>query len=716
MTNTISVSFYGFDTQECCMADIMLPFSNSKITDIQVKLDAEGEIHVKLPSNLPTTGAFNEIEWEEVKNQIAEEYKRLINEQPITVKFHHFDEKDNCLADITLRDSNTIVTNIKVTSGGAVVRVDMPSWMHKRWSYSEVQWSEVRRIVTREYLAAVSKNDCSHESYLSKDNTRSCTFHSFKMNYRAFADATIISISSRIPNIQLTYDKKTHETKVFMPKGITHWDGSIVEWETLAGVIKSEFTRQIIDDSQESAPVMDDIKIDFRDIQEITACTADIKLPENKNTIKGFRVTRKKGEEKIIISLPKWIKRWNGKKTSWHDLCAFITEEYNTFTEAHRPELSNYIESTTSFNNAERNIATTKSESSIERGQKQQSEDKNEFGRKLNADNSAFIFYPRTVLRPVFFSGGKGKKTKLDLAYALNAGSYGGFGSFEINILEWIAKLRFTTNAMLLDLVKAGYVSFGWRSAISGDKLKRVMERMVDYDLVTLTKFVSLNDDGSPNERNSTIMRIVSLGKNGDILLRELGKHSTGYNPFDVYQDGNTVKRFLTSNQWLVYWLKTYTEEIGEAYETNCIINLKGPEYVGARIYATVTINDCTIVAEPVRRVEDFEIERNKQSLKAKVQRLSMMFDYMDQLYHGNDEINFLQRPIITLICEDDSHILDVYKILQPILPEIKKQEIWFTNDLRVFNYNNRGKRFFRIVNGDMKPIDIKQVLGVDEE
>lgn len=84
------------------------------------------------------------------------------------------------------------------------------------------------------------------------------------------------------------------------------------------------------------------------------------------------------------------------------------------------------------------------------------------------------------------------------------------------------------------------------------------------------------------------------------------------YNAFDIFQDGNTVKRILATNQWLIYWLRTYKDEVGENFETSCVIQLKGI-YTGARFYATVTINDCPMVAEPVRRTEDFEAESIKQ-------------------------------------------------------------------------------------------------------
>ena len=239
---------------------------------------------------------------------------------------------------------------------------------------------------------------------------------------------------------------------------------------------------------------------------------------------------------------------------------------------------------------------------------------------------------------------------------------------------------------------------------------------MSNYGLIVLTRFVTVNDDGSVDGSNRSAMRILTLGKNGSVLLHELGKSAKKYNAFDIFQDGNTVKRYLTANQWLIYWLKTHKEEIGEDYETSFRINRKGEEYISARIYATVTVNNCTMAAEPIRRVEDFEVESSKQQLCEKVQRLSSLFDNLDQLYHGKDEISFPQRPILVLLCEDDDHIREVEKTINPILPEIGGQEIWFSNDLRIFNYNKRGERFLHIIDNSMQPVDLKQIIGIDNE
>ena len=717
-TSKISVFFYNFDVQGNCYADIVLPISSNRISGFKVKLGPGGGIMVHMPSGMGTTWTFNEIEWAEVRKQITEEYRKAINNQPILVKLHDFDEKNNCLADITLRDTGVVISDFKVVLGlGGGIMVHMPSWMHTRWSYTEVQWSEVRQIVAREYLSAVSAKKQSIRSVMTSDGTQVCCFYSSVVRVEVTVEAIIVSSNEQIQGIQLVYTKDKNVIQVFMPREMnSYWNNTCIEWDALVEIITNEYRRQVLGENCES--ISDTVTIEFPHVQEVTICMVDVKLPHKKNIIKGFRIRKIKGVERIIISTPKWMGRWNDSRVTWFDLCAIIMNEYNKYSIVENKVAEKHQE-TINHEALTQNDATVDECGSGVHSSKQQPKEKNELGRIKNAKKSAFVFYPRTVLRAVASSDSSGSESKrklFDLVSALNKGSLGGIGPFEINILEWIAKLHYVTSTMLLDLIKAGYVSFGWRGDVTQAKLGKIINRMADYQLITLTRFVTVNDDGSLENNSCSVMRIITLGRNGSILLHELGKNMTKYNAFDIFQDGNTVKRFLTANQWLVYWLKTYKDEIGEDYETSCVIHLKGIEYIGARIYATVTVNDCPVVAEPIRRVEEFEIDSNKQWLCEKIKRLSLLFDNLDQLYHGKDEISFPQRPTIVLVCEDDEHIFEVLETIKLILPEIHDQKIWFSSDLRIFNYDRRGERFLHFHNGELNLVNLEQVIGIDKE
>ena len=641
----------------------------------------------------------------------------------IIVFLHEFDEKNNCLADVTLCDTSVVINDFKVMPGlGGGVMVHMPGWMHTRWSYTEVQWSEVRQIVTREYQAAIAERKQLGIVPAAPKKPHVCTFYPPVVKVDVDVTATILATGEQIEGIHLAHTKEKDILQVFMPRSMNRcWNISGIAWDQMVEIVTAEYKRQILGEPCDPDTDTSAVKIEFGRIQESTACMVDVKLPHKKSVIEGFRIKQIQGSEKAIITTPKWMRYWNDSRVSWFDLRDLIMREYKEHTKAEdQPAASPQPPVEAPVLPEEAPPAQPIEAEPGERTPKASTKEKDELGRIKNAENSSFIFYPRTVLRAeraLDNDGADSKKNNLfTLVSALNKGSLGGVGPFEIDILEWIAKLRYVTSAMLIDLIKAGYVSYGWRSNVTQTKLNKIITKMASYDLVTMTRFVTVNDDGSLDGSNRSAMRILTLGRNGSTLLHELGKNIFRYNAFDIFQDGNTVKRYLTSNQWLIYWLKTYKEEIGEDYETSCVINRKGEEYTGARIYATVTVNNCTIVVEPVRRVEEFEIESNKQWLREKMQRMASLFDNLDQLYHGKDEISFPQRPILVLLCEDDDHIFEVEEAIRPILPELGKQEIWFSSDLRIFNYNKRGERFLHVIDGSLQPIDLKQVIGIDNE
>lgn len=641
----------------------------------------------------------------------------------INVFLHDFDEKNNCLADVTLCDTSVVINDFKVMPGlGGGVMVHMPGWMHTRWSYTEVQWSEVRQIVTREYQAAIAERKRLGIAPTAPKKPQVCTFYPPIVKADVGVTATILATGERIESIHLAHTKGKDILQVFMPRSMNRcWNISSIAWDQMVEIVTTEYKRQILGKPCDPDTDTSAVKIEFGCVQESTACMVDVKLPHKKSVIEGFRIKQIQGSEKAIITTPKWMRYWNDSRVSWFDLCDLITNEYKEHTKAEKqPAASPQPTVEVPVLPEEAPPAQPIEAEPVERTPKAPAKEKDKLGRIKNAENSSFIFYPRTVLRAedaLDNEGGDSRKNNLfTLVAALNKGSLGGIGPFEINILEWIAKLRYVTSTMLIDLIKAGYVSFGWRSEVTQAKLSKIINRMSNYGLITLTRFVTVKDDGSIDGSNRSAMRILTLGKNGSVLLHELGKSAQKYNAFDIFQDGNTVKRYLTTNQWLIYWLKTYKEEIGEDYETSCVINRKGEEYIGARIYATVTVNDCTMAAEPIRRVEEFEIESNKQWLREKMQRMASLFANLDQLYHGKDEISFPQQPILVLLCEDDDHILEVAETIRPILPELGKQEIWFSSDLRIFNYNKRGERFLRVIDGSLQPVDLKQTIGIDNE
>ena len=287
----------------------------------------------------------------------------------------------------------------------------------------------------------------------------------------------------------------------------------------------------------------------------------------------------------------------------------------------------------------------------------------------------------------------------------------GRIGQFEIGVLEWVSSLRYLNRMMIVNLQKGGFI----KGNFSPEDITVRIGRMSEYELIEVSQFVTIDDEERIIPGTGSTTQIYTLGRQGRNLLKELGKEYQ-YDPFTTYQDGNTVKRYLAANQWLIYWLCSFYESIGNRYDTAYVVSQKGASFMAARLYASVTCGDTTLVCEPVRRVEDFEVESNSSWLRDKCVRLIQVFDHMDELYNRQEEISFPSRPVIVYTCEDLNHIREVFKDISDIAKANPQQEFWFTSDRRIFDPAMKDKRFLTFVGDQIAIVDLEKQVGAKEK
>lgn len=323
--------------------------------------------------------------------------------------------------------------------------------------------------------------------------------------------------------------------------------------------------------------------------------------------------------------------------------------------------------------------------------------------RRAKVKESPFRYVPRTVLRleSVVKPEKVVQKRRMDdLVRALNQGERGGIGPFEIDVLDWVNKLRYVTTEMIMDLYEGGYLLPGWRS-VKRDKLPDIVNRLEKYQLVNLSRFTSVDENGRVNSSEFSSGRIVSLDRQGSTLLNELGIRAT-FNPFDIYQNGSMVKGYLAVNQWLVYWLKEHKEEVKNNYATERVLFLMTTERSGARVYATVTCGGKTMWAEPIRRCDEFMKDQYQKDVFYKLERLVNILDNPNDIYCEMEAVHLESRPIITYVCEDEAHMAEAWEMLREETKKYPQQEIWLTSDLRIYNDTLQvEERFIRYKAGE---------------
>lgn len=407
------------------------------------------------------------------------------------------------------------------------------------------------------------------------------------------------------------------------------------------------------------------VEISFDKIDDVATCFADMHLPGSDHIYKSFKIKRIGTRKSIEFTVPKTLGVW---KHNEYDLETIKEAAKSAFFKEYREKFP---------------------------------DDKDEI-----PESSSLRFFPRTVLRPIKEKEESfGTKGLQSVAVAMSKGE---IGPLETNILVWIEKLRYATVRMLQGLVESGHIFVGDSGCVTDTSLNKALTRMKKYSLCDLTHFVSLDDKGYiVSEQKS---RIVTLGTNGNSVLHEMNER-THFNAFDILRDGNTVKRFLCANQWLVYFLKKYRNRIDENFDPAYVLYEKGQDYTGARIYSTVFIDSVPFTAEPVRRCEDFEYESDKAWLCEKLTREIRMFSNPDHLYNDKGEVSFKVRPVICIVCEDDAHVDETYEKVSEVLKAYPEQRVIFTTDLRVYNEMDDSERFFTIVDGQKSSFDIDKYI-----
>lgn len=627
------------------------------------------------------------------------------NDKVFKVKFYDFTKNGKCLAEVELPYTGKIVKDIQISQLSDKILCDMPVSLNGKWTFKEMKWEKVVPLIISEYLKtqhsfkSLWKIESTNVHQSSKANNANkeilevnpkFTFGKLETKLGAFAQISFEDTTESLKDIyvQTNFNEKNREVFVTKPKIFEDADNFDIDaWEKTSEIIKNEFKRQVLNETLEKS---DEFEVSFNKVGSFIVCIGDVQIYENRAPFRGFRL-KMFDSGKIEVTPPSAFVEWNHPQYSWFNLRSDFSREFKKYIDSQNIEI---IKAPNKYKKVKRETTY--------------------YGRIKNAEHSDFVFVPHSMLRPNTNVDETFEFKKLNsVAVALSKGQKGGIGPFEINTLWWISKLRYVTNTMLSELAAHGYISLGWRDSV---KISNVTKKMGEYNMIIRSSFYCLDENGEKHDSSKSTSTIFTLAPNGSILLKELGKDVNKYNPFTVLQDGNTVKRYLVANQWLIYWLMSYKDKIGENYESAMMLQRKGEEFSVVRTYASVTIDDITMIAEPIRRVEEFEKKENENFLIDKLQRMIKILDNPNQIYSFERRIIYTKRPIIVLLCEDDEHIKSIIEVISDIMNENPKQEFWFSTDLRIFNMEHIGKRFLKMQDNELKIVEMSDYFGCDYE
>ncbi len=616
----------------------------------------------------------------------------------LKIKFHSVKPDGGCYVDVELPESGKCVNYIKLKRerGGRII-FELPRFLNNRWSYSEISLGELYKRITEEYekfTAIGAGNDAKKAKAADIPSDESSaeeptfTFSALDTKISAIADVVLPDIA--VPLSGIFVQGNLSDDTVFVKKPAIISDIPELNekaWYDLSTDIEYKFRKSFMGLGAEREC---GCEVSFSKPKTFYTCLADAHFSSPKKDIGGFSV-KIYSISNVRIDKPHYISAWNERIYEWGKLTrlmsASVLEKY--------PVASEFI-----------------SEPRKEKGAKELTP----AGRIANAEKSDFRYIPGSVLISDGSVPDSERKNIHILAAAMSKGIMGGIGPYEFGVLKWVARLKYLTTVMLQELTYYGYIDTGWRGSIKRDKYAELIKRMLVYDILNRSHFGTLDEDGVLSAVGFSASKVLTVGKNGGMVLKEFAIEGNRYNPFDVIREAHTIKSSLTVNQWLIYWLRAFKNRIGDNFDSAFVMKRIGAQYTAARLYATVQVDDKVLVGEAVRRGDSSQQDANCEFLRNKLERMIQIFDNPDEMYKETRKITYPSRPIINLICEDDEHISEIYEVIKDIIKNNPQQKIWFTHDLRVFNMCYIGQRFICMDSGEPVIVELSEIFGADDE
>ena len=256
-----------------------------------------------------------------------------------------------------------------------------------------------------------------------------------------------------------------------------------------------------------------------------------------------------------------------------------------------------------------------------------------------------------------------GKDGYVSINQIINKINIGHITDIHFKILELVNEFEFITSRQIFQILEAKGIDVK-----SQDKLNNKLEQLIKTKILTRYYFTA--------EEGKGIYRIYSLEKMGKYLLNSRGIDCK-WQPTDNTKPVAMIKKRLAGNQVIISYLRkvkafdSYTvKPVFTAKQNGKIFKLH------AGIKVTKSGKSASLVFEAVRREEDWE--------KKLVERMKLLKDFNENFVQFDS--GYETKPQLVLLCEDDKHTVETFKVIVKNKLEIEKTKIYFTTDLKQNN------------------------------
>ena len=256
------------------------------------------------------------------------------------------------------------------------------------------------------------------------------------------------------------------------------------------------------------------------------------------------------------------------------------------------------------------------------------------------------------------FDGKDGYVSMNQIIHKINLGH---ITDIHFQILEIVNEFEFITSRQIYQLLQIKGVDLK-----SQDKLNKKLEQMIKTKI--LTRYYFHSEDGKG------IYRIYCLEKMGKYLLNSRDIECK-WQPTDNVKPVSLIKKRLAGNQTILAYLRKVKAFDSYTVKQELTAKKTGKVFkaTGGSVKLTKNNKSISFLFEVIRREETW-----KDKL---VEKMRLYQDFYDNFVPGDS--GFTIMPQLIIVCEDEKHTAEAFKIIVTKQLEISKIRLYFTTDLR---------------------------------
>ena len=256
------------------------------------------------------------------------------------------------------------------------------------------------------------------------------------------------------------------------------------------------------------------------------------------------------------------------------------------------------------------------------------------------------------------FDGKDGYVSMNQIIHKINLGH---ITDIHFQILEIVNQFEFITSRQIYQLLQIKGVDLK-----SQDKLNKKLEQMIKTKI--LTRYYFHSEDGKG------IYRIYCLEKMGKYLLNSRDVECK-WQPTDNVKPVSLIKKRLAGNQTILAYLRKVKAFDSYTVKQELTAKQTGKVFKATGGSVKLTKNNKSILFL-------FEVIRREETWKDKlVEKMRLYQDFYDNFVPGDSGFSIM--PQLIIVCEDEKHAAEAFKIIVTKKLEINKIRLYFTTDLR---------------------------------